>query len=102
MTKGFYCLIQYCPDFPRAEAANVGLVLFQPEPAATAVRIVEDVRFVAKRLGRRVPDAAVLEDVQSISYRLKHEQFRSVEDLEQFVRTRGNQIQLTLPRPMRI
>lgn len=102
MSKGYYCLIQYCPDFSRAEAANVGLVLFQPEPNATAVRIVEKVDFVAKRLGRKVATASVLEDVQSIDYRLKHELFRTVEDLERFVRTRGNRIQLTMPRPMRI
>lgn len=102
MSKGYYCLIQYCPDFSRAEAANVGLVLFQPEPNATAVRIVENVDFVARRLGRKVATASVLEDVQSIGYRLKHELFHSVEDLERFVRTRGNRIQLTMPRPMRI
>lgn len=102
MSKGYYCLIQYCPDFSRAEAANVGLVLFQPEPTATAVRIVEKVDFVAKRLGRKVATGSVLEDVQSIGYRLKHEPFRSIEDLERFVRTRGNRIQLTMPRSMRI
>lgn len=102
MSKGYYCLIQYCPDFSRAEAANVGLVLFQPEPTATAVRIVDKVDFVARRLGRKVATASVLEDVRSIGYRLKHEVFRSVEDLEQFVRTRGNRIQLTMPRSVRI
>jgi hypothetical protein len=102
MSTGYYCLIQYCPDFSRAEAANVGLVLFQAEPNETAVRIVEKVDFVAKRLGRKIATASVLEDVQSISYRLKHELFRSVADLERFVRTRGNKIQLTMPRPMRI
>jgi hypothetical protein len=102
MNKGYYCLIQYCPDFSRAEAANVGLVLFQPKPNATAVRIVEKVDFVARRLGRKLATATVLEVVQSIAYRLRHEQFRSVEDLEQFVRTRGNQVQLTMPRSLRI
>jgi hypothetical protein len=29
---GYYFLIQYCPDHSRQEAANVGVVLFCPEP----------------------------------------------------------------------
>ena len=102
MTQGFYCLIQYCPDFSRAETANVGLMLFQPEPVASAVRIVNDVRPAMKRLGRGGDAATLLGSVQSMAYRIEREQFRSLEVLEKFVRTRGNQIQLTMPRSMRI
>src|SRR5438270_13906920 len=29
--KGYYSLIQYCPDLGRLEAANVGVLLFCPE-----------------------------------------------------------------------
>ena len=29
--KGYYCLIQYCPDLARLEAANIGVILFCPE-----------------------------------------------------------------------
>jgi hypothetical protein len=102
MTNGYYCLIQYCPDFGRAEAANVGLVLFQPEPRAVAVRIVDDAKPAARRLGRPELSQSVLEDARAMHYRLQREPFRSVEDLERFVRTRGNQIQMTAPRWMRI
>lgn len=102
MTKGYYSLLQYCPDFSRAEAADLGLVFLQPEPAAAAVSVVEKVGFVTKRLGLRLSTAAVSDDVQSIAHRIRYEQFRSMEDLEQFVRTRGNQIQMTMPRSMRI
>ncbi len=102
MTKGYYSLIQYCPDFSRAEAANVGLVLFQAEPAQASVRVLEDVKPAMRRLGRRGSDANLLRDVQAIEYRLRHERFESVEAFERFVRTRGNQIALTPPRPMRI
>ena len=31
-SKGCYSLIQYCPDLGRLEAANVGVLLFCPEP----------------------------------------------------------------------
>ena len=30
--RGYYSLIQYCPDLSRLEAVNVGVVLFCPEP----------------------------------------------------------------------
>lgn len=30
-SKGYYCLIQYCPDLGRLEAANVAVLLFSPE-----------------------------------------------------------------------
>ena len=29
--KGYYCLIQYCPDQTRLEAATIGVLLFRPE-----------------------------------------------------------------------
>ena len=30
-SKGYYSLIQYCPDLARLEAANIGVILFCPE-----------------------------------------------------------------------
>jgi hypothetical protein len=102
MSKGFYSLIQYCPDFGRAESANVGLAIIQFEPMATAVRIVADARPAIRRLRSKGHAEVVLDDIQSMAYRIEHEQFGSLEALEKFVRTRGNQIQLTMPRSMRI
>ena len=31
MIKGYYSIIQYCPDLSRLEAANIGVLLFCPE-----------------------------------------------------------------------
>lgn len=101
MTLAYYCLIQYCPDFSRAETANVGLLLFRPQPPAVAVRVVEDVRPVVKRLGQKTDLATLLGSVRSMAQRIEYERFQSLEAVEQFARTRGNQIQLTMPRPMR-
>lgn len=30
-TKGYYSIVQYCPDPSRLEAVNIGLALFCPE-----------------------------------------------------------------------
>ena len=40
--KAYYCLIQYCPDMSRLEAANVGVVLFCPEKGFLAARMSRD------------------------------------------------------------
>lgn len=102
MTQGFFSLIQFCPDASRAEAVNVGLVLFQVEPAATVVRIVDDVAPALRRLGRKDEAATVLSIVRSLKNRIEVERFGSVDALEKFARSRGNQLQITLPRPMSI
>jgi hypothetical protein len=102
MSQGFYSLIQYCPDFSRAETANVGLMLFQVDPARTAVRVVDDVHPVMKRLGRKDDARRILGVVQSVRARIENDGFGEIEAVEKFVRTRGNQIQLTMPRPMHI
>lgn len=102
MSQGFFSLIQYCPDASRAETANVGILIFQTEPPSTLVRIVDDVGPAMKRLGRRDHTATLLSVVQSMRNRIELEGFRSLEALEKFVRTRANQIRLTMPRPMRI
>lgn len=38
-TKGYYSLVQYCPDVARQEAANVGVVLFCPELSFLEARL---------------------------------------------------------------
>jgi len=42
LTKGYYSIIQYCPDPSRLEAVNIGVALFCPE-----------LRFLRARFGRR-------------------------------------------------
>lgn len=37
-TKGFFSIIQHCPDLDRGESANVGVVLVVPELAFLGVR----------------------------------------------------------------
>jgi hypothetical protein len=102
MSKGYYCLIQFCPDLARAEAVNVGALVLRSEPAGLSVRVVQEPATIARRLIPKVPAHIVGEAIQSIDYRLRHESIHSVDELERFVRTRGNQIQLTMPRAMRV
>ena len=39
-TKGYFCLVQYCPDLARQEVANVGVLLFSPDHDFLEARLV--------------------------------------------------------------
>ena len=55
MAKGFYSVVQYCPDRFRAEAVNVGLVLLCLDPHAVRVRMTGNHERVRKTLFDRPP-----------------------------------------------
>ena len=104
-TKGYYSVIQYCPDASRLEAANIGVLLLCP-----------DIRFVRARTaagndrirrffkGQPVDLKRINAAKRAIERRVEiaSERFRTPEDLVRFVETRGNDIILTTPRPMKV
>lgn len=102
--KGYYSVMQYCPDPSRGEAANVGVVLLTEQPAI-AVRTSETFARV-KRFFK--PDesrlARIIDAVRANSTRLQKSigELRTFEDLSQFARTMGNDIRLTAPLVVRI
>ena len=49
---GYYSLVQFCPDYSRLEAVNVGLVLFCEPLAFLGVRLVESNKRVARVFGK--------------------------------------------------
>ncbi len=104
-TRGYYSVMQYCPDASRLEAANVGVVLFCPERHFLQVKVVEGNDRIARFFGRASFDAERVNDAkQAIVDRLhtEREQFRTLEDWTQFVETRANAIRLTPPRPLKV
>jgi hypothetical protein len=104
-TKGYHSLIQFCPDMSRLEAVNVGVVLFCPERNFLDVRIAGDNSRVQRFFGRQAFDWSRINSYkQGIKERLEIEgkDFRTVEDLKAFGQRRGNNIQLTAPRPFTV
>lgn len=98
---GYYSVIQYCPDPSRAEAANVGVVLYTESPRRLRVKVSDDLGRVEQffrpnrdRLGR------ILRSARSTATRLtlSLDEFETVGDLSQFVQTLGNDISMTPPR----
>jgi hypothetical protein len=104
-TKGYYSLIQFCPDMSRLEAANVGVVLLCPELRFLEVRMAGDNSRIQRFFGRDAFDWSRINSYKlGIKERLEIEgkDFRGPDDLKSFGERRGNHIQVTAPRPITV
>src|SRR5947209_9669263 len=99
-TKGYYSLIQFCPDLGRLEAANIGVLLFSPErqflKALTTRNNSRIIRFFGSEghdwvrinaFKKRLEDRIALEGAD----------IKSLEDLQRFIDQRANLLQITSP-----
>lgn len=101
--RGYYSIVQYCPDPSRLEAVNVGVALFCP-----------DIKFLKARFGRRRTGVKHLFGAQdweffemqktALEARLsrQNEEFHELKDLETFVAKRASAFRLTPPRPVKV
>jgi hypothetical protein len=102
MSSGYYCLIQVCPDPARAEAVNVGVLLYRPEPLVCLVRMSSDLG-AARALvaGAGLDLRAVKVAADRMATRIETAGFSSIDELAHFARSRGNVVQVTAPRSVR-
>jgi len=101
--KGYYSLVQYCPNMDRCEAVNVGVVLFCPERQFIRAQITESLDRVYRVFGPGVETPQHLRSmVNALRTRLELEQaeFKTLADLQKFVFTRANKVLLTSPKPV--
>lgn len=100
--RGFYSVIQFCPDSYRAEAANVGAVLYVPSTGYLAARWSPEFERV-KRFFRLDNEgvARVAAAVRALDNRLQILKTEGVSEvaLNKFISTRADQVQLT---PLRL
>lgn len=104
-TKGYYSIIQYCPDASRLEAANIGVLLLCPDIGYVRVRTAKSNDRIRRFFkGEPFDLARVNAAKKAIEHRvtIDRDSFRTPEDLVRFIDTRGNDIILTQPRPMRV
>jgi len=103
--RGYYSLIQFCPDASRMEVVNVGVVLFCPVLDFLDVRISKNTKRAEKLVGRyhiqRKALKAANEAIES-RFEVDRESFQTIKDLEKFIDTRGNWLRLTQARPMKV
>jgi hypothetical protein len=104
-SKGYFSLVQYCPDIARQEAANVGVLLFVPELGFIRAKMSDKVGRIRRFFGEEVDGYQHLLLMQkSIAQRVEIERlnFKTLHHLEQFVATRANRIVLTPPKPVKV
>src|SRR5581483_12084757 len=99
--RAFYSVIQYIPDRFRAEAVNVGLLLYREEPRFLRARIVENHRRLKRVFGVSGNALATVRlSEQNLLHRINGsgEDIASLDDLKAFIATRANDLRLTEPR----
>jgi hypothetical protein len=104
-TKGYFSLVQYSPDIARQEAANVGVVLFCPDPHFIRAKVSDSIRRIRRFFGDDVAgyhQLNAMKDALVKRMEIEKDQFTTLEDLQQFVATRGNNILLTQPKPIMV
>lgn len=103
--KGYYGLIQYCPDQSRAEAANVGVALFCPALGYLGARTSQGNDRVRRFFGTGSFDPKRLNAAKkAIEARIirSRSSIRTVEEFEQLIQSRGNELLITMPRPIKL
>lgn len=101
MARGFYSLVQYCPNRFRAEAVNVGLVLLRQEPHAVRVRMTTRYDRLRKLFEVTRPQLKDLKlTLCGLKSRIENStgEFRTSEELAAFAASRANDLRLTEPR----
>src|SRR5262245_58763967 len=103
--KGYYCVIQYYPDLTGLEAANSGVLLRWPECQLLKARTVQRNQRIRRFVGYGGHDWSRVESLKAaFEERIQVEQ-RSIgklEDLQKFIATRANLIQVSDPRPIKV
>ena len=99
--RGFFSVIQYCPDLDRGEYANVGIVLAIPQHRVLEVRISEDNEGPKQRFGAKAFDDVRLTIAKKgLAGRVREEgaTWSSAEDLLRFSSKEGNNLTLSVPK----
>jgi hypothetical protein len=99
--RGYYSLIQFCPDPSRLEGVNIGVVLYSQSEKRLKVQFTRNNQRIRKFFGNQ--DWSLINRAKaSIENQLRSQQFLSVEELEGYISKRANIIQMTPPRPMHL
>ena len=103
--KGYYSLIQYCPDLARLEAANIGVILFCPDRGFIRARIAQGNDRIRRFFGSQDNDWTQINAIKTAMVNrleVTGKDFKSLDDPTNFIATRANEVQITSPRPMKV
>ena len=103
--RGYYSLIQYCPDFARAESVNVGVILLAPEHHFLAAKTTGTNRRARILFGHEHVDAKRLDFAKaSIEKRLKtdREHLSRIDNFRDYAARQANELVITPPRFIKV
>ena len=104
MSKSYFSLVQYCPDLPRQEAVNVGVVLLCPEQNFVGSKMVPGNNRVRRFFGENadgIQHLNAMKNALASRICLEATELLTLEAFETFVQSRGNKVVLTSPKPLR-
>lgn len=104
-SKGYYSLIQYCPDLGRLEAANIGVLLFSPERRFLRALTTRNNSRIIRFFGSEGHDWVRINSFKKgLEDRilLENADIKNLDDLQRFIDQRANLLQITPPRPMKV
>ncbi len=102
-TKGYYSIVQYCPDPSRLEAVNIGVVLFCPEVPFLKARFGKRKKPISALFGRQEWEFLEAQKASlEARFERRTEEFRDLEAFELFVAKRASALRLTLPRSVKV
>ncbi len=103
--KGWFSIVQFCPDPNRLESANVGVLLFCPALEFLDVRMASDNHRIIKFFGPLKSDRQIVDSFKKgLVERVQKERKQIVnhEQLLDFVDRRANLMRISPPRSIRI
>jgi Protein of unknown function (DUF3037) len=101
--KGYYSIIQYCPDPSRLESVNVGVALFSPELRFLRAKFGRSRTRISQLFGRQDWEFVELQKA-AIEARLAQEQeaFKTLEEFQGYIARRANALVMTDPRMVKV
>ena len=98
--KGYFSLLQYCPNRSRMESLNVGVLLLSPEKQYVGTRVVKSSRRVEHAYDLPFIDSQTLDAVNGMAVSLNMQITPDIglQGLEQLAATRTGIVFLSAPR----
>jgi hypothetical protein len=97
--RGYYSLVQYCPDLSRLEGVNIGVLIYDSSTQRLRLRVLKSHRRIGQFFGKQ--DWTFVDRLKnSLVDRLGRESFSSKDELQKFISKRANAIQLTPLQPV--
>lgn len=103
--KGYFSLVQYCPDIARREAANIGVMLLCPETGFLSLKLKANNQRVRRFFGEEADNYKFLNQMKhSLASRIEvvRNDLLTVEGLESFISTWTSKVTITNPKPVKV